>query len=315
MTTNGFGIHQNRPKVTTVSPLKLTLACLMAAMVILSGFLVPHLIAGLGGPGETDQSQPYQTAHQRTKNRFEDAPASYGEVAVKPVSLIRPIKPAPEPEPIVIIKEVPAQGSFREPPPDDLAARHSDVSFAVGARDGGSVMRLGARTVPAGHRLEAKLMGGINSETPGLVLAEVTNDPNGLIPAGARLVGSYDGRGLSFVAGRLPVTFTELQASGRAIAIKAQATDRAGMAGLPGEVDRHVDALVGLSALNVLTGAAVSSTARRGDDLDAALAGETIREGSRLSRTIARQTIDTSPTIQIAAGTTITVTLIEALRL
>ena len=321
--SQGFGLRHNRPSARTFSPLRLWILGLGLLGVILAGFAVP---AWLGSDSHRDRAASSANRRPAVATRrldFEDAPRSYSELGgVEPVNVFRePEVAKTEVAPKVIVREVVREVPVNRPPSKaELmaeAAWTAPVTFSSleGRSADGSVTMLGPRTLPSGHRIRARLDGAINSETPGFVAATVVEDPRGLAPAGAKLVGQYDGTAIRFTGSRLPVTFSELQAGGRAIAIQAQAADEGGRAGLEGDVDRHLGALMGLSALNVVSGAAIGSTARRGDDFEAALAGESIREGARLTRDIGRQVLEVAPTIEIPAGTPFWIVLLEPLRL
>lgn len=320
----GFAIRSNRPHAQAISPIKLAVAVALLVAVVVAGFAIRNIA------GSTQSAMPDDDkgrSANRTSSRrfdFEDAPKSYGELA--PVALFKPPEVSSEPQPQIVIKEVvrevpvPVMPAGPVAPIEDPAeqkARHSSVTFSAIAEASTGAARtfLGPRVLPAGHRLRAVLDTAIHSETPGLVKATILSDPRGLIPTGAKLVGNYDGSQIRFTGSRLAVSFSELQFGHNAIAITAHAADAEGRAGLPGDVDRHVGALIGLSALNVVSGAAIGSTARRGDDFEAALAGESIREGARLTRDTGRQVLEVAPTIEIRAGTGFDVVLIEALRL
>ena len=328
--SQGFGLRHNRPAARTFSPARLALLGIFLVAVILAGFVVPTLLRGRGdGNGETSAFDGRKPAAVTRRFGFEDAPRSYSDLGgIEPVNVFHesPVAPKAEPEPQVIVREVVREvpvnrAPIRRQPSQaelqDAAARNSPVTFGhIGnEQKNGSVVMLGPRTLPSGHRIRARLDAALNSETPGLVTATVIEDPRGLVPPGAKLIGRYDGGSIRFTGSRLPVAFTELQTGGRAIALEAQAADESGRAGLEGDVDRHLGALMGLSALNVVSGAAIGSTARGGNDFEAALAGESIREGARLTRDVGRQVLDVAPTIEIPAGTVFWIVLLEPLRL
>lgn len=323
MTTQGFALHVNRPKARTVSPTKLAAFGIGLASIILAAFLVPGMMGKQGG-GKDGQNQSDRADMVSLVHRFgfEDAPRNYSDLGtIDPVSVFSApaVLDVIEPEPRIIIKEIIREVPGQAPPspkPDE-DARQSPVVFSslIQNSTSTSVTLLGPRTLPVGHRLKARLDGAINSETPGLVTATVIQDPRGLVPTGAKLIGRYDGGAIRFTGSRLPIRFSELQVNNRALVIEAQAADADGRAGLEGDVDRHMGALLGLSALNVVSGAAIGSTARRGDDFEAALAGESIREGARLSRDTGRQILSVAPTIEIPAGTEFSLVLLATLRL
>src|SRR3546814_1209450 len=95
--------------------------------------------------------------------------------------------------------------------------------------------------------IPASLVTGINSDLPGLVIAQVTENvydtPTGrylLIPQGARLIGKYDSV-VAFGQSRALVVWNRIvMPDGSSIVIEnLPATDTAGYAGLEDEVDYH----------------------------------------------------------------------------
>lgn len=227
------------------------------------------------------------------------------------------IRPAARPEGLIekVAVPSPARGSgtrTRKPKAAELAMI-SPSSFEARLEDGTGSYRIGGNRLPTGHRLSALLATGVNSETPGLVRAIVTADPAGKIPAGAVVIGTYDGRGLKFSSDRLGISFTEIHIGGRAWPFEALAGDAEGRSGVAGDVDRQVPELVGLAALNIVSGAAVASTVR-GDDFGDLLAYETVCEGARTTRGLAGEIISTAPTLDIPPGTEISIILTAPFR-
>src|SRR3546814_14127926 len=91
----------------------------------------------------------------------------------------------------------------------------------------------------AGTAIPASLVTGINSDLPGLVIAQVTGNvydtPTGrylLIPQGARLIGKYDSV-IAFGQSRAPVIWNRIvMPDGSSVVIEnLTATDTAGYAG------------------------------------------------------------------------------------
>src|SRR3546814_5481511 len=114
----------------------------------------------------------------------------------------------------------------------------------------------------AGTSIPASLVTGINSDLPGLVVAQVTGNvydtPTGrhlLIPQGARLIGEYDSV-VAFGQSRALVIWNRIvMPDGSSIVIEnLPATDTAGYAGLEDEVDYHTWRLITGVALSTLLG-------------------------------------------------------------
>ena len=226
------------------------------------------------------------------------------------VPLARPEEPT---EKIAVPSPARSSGTRARKPEAAELAMTSPSSFEARLEDGTGSYRIGGNRLPTGHRLSALLATGVNSETPGLVRAIVTADPAEKIPPGAVVIGTYDGRGLKFSSDRLGISFTEIHVGGRAWPFEALAGDADGRSGVAGDVDRQIPELVGLAALNIVSGAAVASTVR-GDDFGNLLAYETVREGTRTTRGLAGEIISTAPTLDIPPGTEISIILTAPFR-
>ncbi len=105
---------------------------------------------------------------------------------------------------------------------------------------------VGPRTIVAGTLIPVMLLTGINTDSPGQVMCQVQSDIydfNGtslLIPAGSRLLGTYDSKMVS--NGRVSVTFSSLQTTDGgswAIGNSIVAVDGAGYSGISGKVHKH----------------------------------------------------------------------------
>ncbi len=113
-------------------------------------------------------------------------------------------------------------------------------------------------TIQAGTVIPATLCTGINSNVDGVVTAVLQYDTYDsltgnqvLIPAGTKLLGTYDGKAASD-SGRIKIEFTQMVfPNGMTYAINADtflAMDGAGYSGIKGKVDHHTDR-------SILTGA------------------------------------------------------------
>lgn len=107
-------------------------------------------------------------------------------------------------------------------------------------------------TIVAGTIIPVMMLTGINSDTPGQVLAQVQSDvydssgDNLLIPAGSRLIGQYSDSNIS--NGRVSVSFSGLQTPDGGmwnIGNSMVAMDGAGYAGIVGNVNHHTGQRVG----------------------------------------------------------------------
>lgn len=120
------------------------------------------------------------------------------------------------------------------------------VSTASYAPVSGIYTAVGPRTLVAGTLIPVMLLTGINTDSPGQVMCQVQSDIydfNGtslLIPAGSRLLGTYDANMVS--NGRVSVTFSSLQTTDGgswAIGNSIVAIDGAGYTGISGKVHKH----------------------------------------------------------------------------
>ena len=116
--------------------------------------------------------------------------------------------------------------------------------------------------VMAGSIIAASLVTGLNSDLPGLVVAQVTENVYDsvtgrtlLIPQGARLIGSYDSV-VAFGQSRALLVWRRIVLpDGSSVQIdNLPATDAAGYAGLEDEVDYHTWRLLKGVALSTLLG-------------------------------------------------------------
>ncbi len=176
--------------------------------------------------------------------------------------------------------------------------------------------------ISAGTRIPAALLTAINSDLPGDVVAQVTEDvydtPAGryrLIPAGARLLGRYDSR---VVPGqdRVLLIWTRLiLPDGSSIALDGMnATDAAGAAGLSDGVDEHLPG-TGLAILSsALLAFGVNLVAPQqsltpGGTLSAGrvVAGTAADEANRVGQRLVDRALDRLPTLTIRAGAVVEV--------
>lgn len=139
-------------------------------------------------------------------------------------------------------------------------------------------------TILAGTTIPMMLMTGINTDSPGVVYAQVLADvydtigTNLMFPASSQLIGSYDS---SSNGGRVPVTFSTLitpDGGSWAIGNSIVAGDGTGYIGLQGTVHHHTSSKLrqGIfnSAITALSTVAADKVTLTGDALSA-LAGDT----------------------------------------
>lgn len=169
--------------------------------------------------------------------------------------------------------------------------------------------------VKAGTVIAAALITGLNSDLPGMVIAQVTEPVFdhrtgriALIPQGARLIGKYDSQ-IGYGQNRMLLVWTRLiYPSGRSMDLAGMTgADATGQVGLSDRVDTHLPVLaraIGLSTLISIGGAAAqNSLARGGDNLvlqDSAsgVASQASQTGQRL----VERDLQRSPTLRIRPG-------------
>lgn len=165
--------------------------------------------------------------------------------------------------------------------------------------------------VMAGTVIPASLITGVNSDLPGTVIAQVTQNVYDtvtgqyvLIPQGARLIGRYDSV-IAFGQSRALLVWTRIvYPDGGSIVIdNMRASDVAGYAGLADKVDFHTFRLLKGIVLSTLLGV---STELSFDDSESDLV-EALRESAQTSanragQEIVQRNLDIQPTIKIRPG-------------
>jgi type IV secretion system protein VirB10 len=165
--------------------------------------------------------------------------------------------------------------------------------------------------VQAGTVIPAALLTGIQSDLPGQVTAQVTEQvfdtPTGkflLIPQGSRLIGQYDSQ-ISFGQKRVLLVWNRIMLpDGKSIVLeRQQGADARGFSGLEDEVDYHWWDLIKAAALSTL----LSVGAELGSDRDESELVRALRGGSQdsISNTgqqIVRRQLNIQPTLTIRQG-------------
>ena len=165
--------------------------------------------------------------------------------------------------------------------------------------------------VMAGNVIAASLITGIDSDLPGLAVAQVTENVHDtvtgrtlLIPQGARLIGTYDSV-IAFGQSRALLVWRRIVLpDGSSIEIdNLPATDTAGYAGLEDEVDHHTWRLIKGIALATLLGVGTElSLGSDESDLVRAIRESTQRNVSRTGQRITEKNLNIQPTITVRPG-------------
>lgn len=168
-----------------------------------------------------------------------------------------------------------------------------------------------AHQVMAGSAIPASLITGINSDLPGLVVAQVTENVHDtvtgsvlLIPQGARLIGKYDSV-VAFGQSRALLVWQRIiMPDGSSIVIdNLPATDTAGYAGLEDKVDFHTWRLIKGVALATLLGVGTElSLGEDESDLVKAIRESTQTNVNRAGQRITEKNLNIQPTITVRPG-------------
>lgn len=171
--------------------------------------------------------------------------------------------------------------------------------------------------IKTGTVIPTTMLGGLNSDLPGMILAQVSQNvydtASGdylLIPQGSRLVGKYD----SFIAygqNRVLVAWNRIiYPDGSTLELEGMpGTDQSGYAGLKDQVDNHYFRIFGSAILmSVITGmydysqntsgGLYGTEQTAGDSMASAVA----REMSQTSQMLLRKNLNIQPTIKIRPG-------------
>ena len=166
-------------------------------------------------------------------------------------------------------------------------------------------------TLMAGSIISASLITGLNSDLPGLVTAQVTENAYDsvtgrilLIPQGSRLVGCYDSV-VAFGQKRALVVWQRIiLPDGASVRIdNVPATDTVGYAGLSDKVDVHTWQLLKGVALSTLLGVGTQlSFGSNESDLVRAIRESAQQSGSRAGDQLVTRNLNIQPTIRVRPG-------------
>lgn len=166
-------------------------------------------------------------------------------------------------------------------------------------------------TISAGTTLSASLVTGLNSDLPGMVVAQITENvfdsATGrtlLVPQGARLIGRYESN-LRFAQRRAFVTWQRiLWPDGSSIRLDDMpATDTLGQAGLTDRVDLHGGALLKGVALSTLLGTGTElGLGDEESEIVRALRESAQSSGNQAGQDMVRRNLDIQPTITVRPG-------------
>ncbi len=162
----------------------------------------------------------------------------------------------------------------------------------------------------AGSVIAASLITGLNSDLPGMVTAQVTQNVFDtvtgtilLVPQGARLIGKYDSV-VAFGQRRALVIWQRLiLPNGSSVRLdNMPATDPAGYAGLADRVDFHTWTLLKGVAIATMLGVGSELSISGGSDLVQAIRQSAQMNAARAGDQIIQRNLDVQPTITIRPG-------------
>jgi type IV secretion system protein VirB10 len=260
--------------------------------------------------GDADPSAETMAAEEQRRTSEEQA-ARASAVLVPLASAAASV-----PEPPIADRSGRATGDRADAsaPPDHGAGRQRKMEFAGpgprppghGLVDAASPWMLSAGTV-----IPASLITGLNSDLPGIVLAQVTqavrDSATGtqvLIPQGARLVGRYDSN-VGYGQRRLMLVWERaIFPDGSWLDLGTMpATDPGGYSGIEDEVDVHGARLLNGIALSTLLGVGTELGFSGGDsDLARAIERSAGQDGARAGDRLVARNLDVQPTLTVRPG-------------
>jgi len=163
----------------------------------------------------------------------------------------------------------------------------------------------------AGSLIPASLVTGLDSDLPGLVIGQVTQDvfdsATGailLVPLGSKIIGSYDSV-VAFGQSRVLVVWKRIiMPNGSSIQIdNLPATDTEGYAGLEDGVDYHTWRLIKGVALSTLLGVGIQlSVNNQNNDLLSALRDSGQNSADQAGQQLTQKNMDIQPTLTVRPG-------------
>ncbi|MFK4794765.1 TrbI/VirB10 family protein [Sphingobium sp. ZW T5_29] len=162
----------------------------------------------------------------------------------------------------------------------------------------------------AGSVIAASLITGLNSDLPGMVIAQVTQNVYDtvtgrilLVPQGARIIGKYDSV-VAFGQKRALVIWQRLiLPDGSSVRLdNMPATDPSGSAGLMGKVDFHSWTLLKGVAIATLLGVGSELTISGESDLVEAIRQSAQSNTAHAGDQITQRNLNVQPTITVPPG-------------
>jgi type IV secretion system protein TrbI len=166
-------------------------------------------------------------------------------------------------------------------------------------------------TLMAGSIIPASLLTGLNSDLPGFVIGQVTENVYDtvsgrylLVPQGTKIIGKYDSV-VAFGQKRALVVWQRLiRPDGSSMVIEnLPATDEGGYAGLEDRVDFHTWSLLKGVALATLLGVGSELTlGNNQNDLVSAIEQSAIKNTDQAGQSLVQRQLDVQPTLTVRSG-------------
>ena len=207
-------------------------------------------------------------------------------------------------------------GLIPQPTPESGVTENNNIPFASNLNDQEIYNPHNLRTpvspyqVMAGTIIPASLVTGLNSDLPGQVIAQITENvydtPTGqhlLLPQGTRLLGRYDSNIDDGQSRALVVWNRLIRPDGSSLVIEnLPGVDLSGQSGLRDKIDRHTGGLFKAALLSSV----LSIAAELGTDEDDLLT-EAIRNGgqntiNRAGQAVVTRSLSRKPTLQVRPG-------------
>lgn len=262
---------------------------------------------GTGGPNAVDSQRTERERHAAELKAARES-GLLVQSSGTPAAAVNPSASQPAPPEAIAQMSLPStddtDGRTRKERFSEAIDTHSDINPHI-LRSPTSPNMLMAGTVIA-----ASLVTGLNSDLPGLVIAQVTQNVYDsatgrilLVPQGARLIGNYDSV-VAFGQRRALVIWQRLiLPDGSSIRLDAMpASDPSGYAGLADKVDFHTWALLKGVAIATLLGVGTELTVTGESDLVQAIRESAQTNVARAGDQITQRNLDIQPTITIRPG-------------
>ena len=229
--------------------------------------------------------------------------------------LVQVSKPSPAAAPLEVSAPAVSSAEGTQTAAPSLGAQQHKLAFT---RSGDGDINPHVLTEPvspwrltAGTVIPASLVTGLNSDLPGTVVAQVTENVRDsatgralLIPQGARLIGSYDSMVAYGQRRALLVWQRIVFPDGSSITLdKVPATDAGGYAGLEDKVDFHTWQLIKGIGLSTLLGVGTQlSLGSSESDLVRAVRESTQQNAAHAGDQITSRNLDVQPTLTVRPG-------------